>query len=159
MGRMEPEMVITQSVLDRLLDDDPAAPADPAVTRAQSFRQLKTGLRRDLEWLLNTRQTPLPAPEAFRELSRSLYNYGLPDLSSMAVDSGGDRKRLLSLIELAVARYEPRLMKVQVALEQVATATRLLRFRIEALLRVDPAPEQVSFDTVLELTSGEYEVK
>jgi predicted component of type VI protein secretion system len=35
----------------------------------------------------------------------------------------------------------------------------MLRFRIEGLARIDPAPEQVTFDTVLELTSGEYQVK
>jgi len=34
-----------------------------------------------------------------------------------------------------------------------------LRFQIQGLLRIDPAPERVTFDTVLELTSGEYQVK
>ena len=36
---------------------------------------------------------------------------------------------------------------------------RVLRFQIEALLKMDPAPEQVLFDTVLQLNSGEYQVK
>ena len=36
---------------------------------------------------------------------------------------------------------------------------RQLRFQIEALLLMDPAPELISFDTVLELASGEYQVK
>jgi type VI secretion system protein ImpF len=30
---------------------------------------------------------------------------------------------------------------------------------IEGLLRIDPSPEHVSFDTSLELTNGEYHVK
>ena len=34
---------------------------------------------------------------------------------------------------------------------------RSVRFRIEARLSVDPAPE-VAFDTVLELTTGHYSV-
>jgi type VI secretion system protein ImpF len=46
-----------------------------------------------------------------------------------------------------------------VPLETVAGATRTLRFRIEGMLVMDPAPEHVSFDTVLELTSGGYEVR
>jgi type VI secretion system protein ImpF len=46
-----------------------------------------------------------------------------------------------------------------VPLEETAHGTRTLRFRIEGLLIMDPAPEHVSFDTVLELTSGEYEVR
>lgn len=36
---------------------------------------------------------------------------------------------------------------------------RALRFRIDARLRVEPAPEPVTFDTVLQLHSGEYLVK
>ena len=36
---------------------------------------------------------------------------------------------------------------------------RTLRFQIQGLLRVDPTPEQVIFDTLLELSSGEYEVR
>jgi type VI secretion system protein ImpF len=34
-----------------------------------------------------------------------------------------------------------------------------LRFQIEGVLKMDPAPEQISFDTVLQLTTGEYQVK
>jgi type VI secretion system protein ImpF len=41
----------------------------------------------------------------------------------------------------------------------VAQNSRMLKFVIDAFLKVDPAPEHVSFDTVLELTSGEYQVK
>jgi len=38
-------------------------------------------------------------------------------------------------------------------------ARRELRFLIEAVLRMDPNPEPVVFDTVLEFSSGEYDVK
>ncbi len=56
--------------------------------------------------------------------------------------------------------FEPRLANVRVVpLEWRHAGTRTLRFRIEGLLLMDPAPEHVSFDTVLELTSGEYEVQ
>jgi predicted component of type VI protein secretion system len=37
-------------------------------------------------------------------------------------------------------------------------AARLLHFQIEGMLRTDPAPERIVFDTVLELSSGEYQV-
>jgi type VI secretion system protein ImpF len=37
--------------------------------------------------------------------------------------------------------------------------SRQLRFLIEGLLRMEPNPEQVVFDTVLEMSSGEYHVK
>ena len=58
--------------------------ADPPQTRAQSVRQLKAALRRDLEWLLNTRQIAGGVPEAFPGLEGSLYGYGLPDVSNLS---------------------------------------------------------------------------
>lgn len=159
MGHLEPELTVTQSVLDRLIDEDPKSSSDPAITHAQSLRQFKADIKRDLEWLLNTRQTPVPAPEEFQEASRSVFNYGLPDIAAMVVHSSADRNRLLWMIENAIRRYEPRIANVRVVLDSVPGAGRTLRFRIEGMMRVDPAPEQVSFDTVLELTSGEYQVK
>jgi type VI secretion system protein ImpF len=50
-------------------------------------------------------------------------------------------------------------MGMRVTLEPLAGSARILRFQIQGLLKVDPAPERVSFDTMLELTKGEYEVK
>ena len=41
----------------------------------------------------------------------------------------------------------------------VAFGSRVLRFTIEAMMKIDPAPEHVTFDTMLELNSGEYAVK
>jgi predicted component of type VI protein secretion system len=34
----------------------------------------------------------------------------------------------------------------------------VVRFVIEGMLRIDPAPEHVVFDAALELTSGEYQL-
>jgi len=159
MARSEPELIISQSLLDRLTDEDPTASADAPVTRAQSFRAFKAALRRDLEWLLNTRQTPLPAEDHLRELARSLYNYGVPDLVSLSGQSSRDRNLLRDCLQEAIELFEPRLAEVRVFSEPGASSVRMLRFRIEGVARIDPAPEHVTFDTVLELTSGEYEVR
>ena len=35
----------------------------------------------------------------------------------------------------------------------------MVRFQVEALLRMDPSPEHVVFDTVLEVARGEYAVE
>ena len=91
MPRWEPEQTVTQSVLERLIDREPQIAAEPPLTRAQSVRQLKASLRRDLEWLLNTRRTPEAAGDEFQELERSLFNYGLPDLTSLSWESARDR--------------------------------------------------------------------
>ena len=44
-------------------------------------------------------------------------------------------------------------------MEAVEGSYRSLKFVIEGLLCMDPAPEPVRFDTVLELGKGEYEIK
>lgn len=160
MARRETEETVTQSVLERLIDHDPAAKTDPPQTRSQSVRQLKASLRRDLEWLLNTRQIAGGIPEGFPELDGSLYGYGLPDVTHLSGTSVRDRNRLLRMLESTITSYEPRLSGVKVNLvESGSNSGRQLRFQIEALLLMDPVPELISFDTILELSSGEYQVK
>ena len=114
MARSDQDVTVTPSVLDRLIDLERAASVDPPANRTQSVRQLKASLRRDLEWLLNTRRNPDEAPEAYEHLSHSLYNYGLPDVSAMSVDSPRDRNRLLRMVELTIQMFEPRLASVRV---------------------------------------------
>lgn len=153
------ELGVTQSLLDRLIDQDVRTPADVPQTRAQSVRQLKASLRRELEWLLNTRRTPTPAPDTLPELQRSLYNYGLPDMSAFSLNSSQDQNRLLWVLEQTITTFEPRLQGLNITMSPITPETRSLRFQIEGMLIMDPAPERISFDTVLELSSGAYQVK
>jgi predicted component of type VI protein secretion system len=44
-------------------------------------------------------------------------------------------------------------------MEPATDDQRVIRFAIEGFLRMDPAPEQVFFDTMLEPMSGQYQVK
>jgi type VI secretion system protein ImpF len=161
MAKSDPDVAVTVSILDRLIDSNPEVPADPPANRSQSVRQLKASLRRDLEWLLNTRRNPEEAPDTYVELSRSLFNYGLPDVTSMGLHSPRDRQRLLRLVEQTIEIFEPRLTGTRVRAADMADGpgSRILRFQIEALLKMDPAPEQILFDTVLQLSSGEYQVR
>jgi type VI secretion system protein ImpF len=160
MPRWEPEQTVTQSIVERLIDLEPNRAVEVPPTRAQSVRQLKAGLRRDLEWLLNTRRTPEAAGDEYRETSKSLFNYGLPDITSVNWENERDRGRLARFIEDVVHTYEPRIARLKVVPIKTDSGSRhVLRFQIEGLLEMDPAPEHVSFDTVLQLTSGEYQVK
>jgi type VI secretion system protein ImpF len=154
------EFVVTPSLLDRLIDREPRQLDDSQTTRAQSVRHLKAALRRDLEWLLNTRRNPDAAPDSMVELSQSVYNYGLPDFSAVSLNNTKDRSWLLVEVERCVALFEPRLHDVRVSfLESPGVASRTLHFQIEGLLQMDPAPEQVSFDTMLQLTTGDYQIR
>jgi len=149
---------ITLSVLDRLIDDDPKRSEELPLTRSQSLRELKTSVCRDLEWLFNSRQA-LDAPDTAKQVRNSLYAYGLPDISSYSVSNVRERKRLSLTLEEAVRLFEPRILNPRVMLASTEEGKiQRVRFVIEGLLRVDPAPEPVSFDTMLDMASGEYEV-
>jgi type VI secretion system protein ImpF len=170
MARSDTDQPVTQPLIDRLIDRDKdrdrdrsipsSAAADPYRARSASVRGLKAALRRDLEWLLNTRRNPYAAPDTMAELSQSLYNYGLPDFSALSSDSPKDRQKLLAEIERTVALFEPRLRNIRVALiEGTGVGMRALRFQIEGSLQMDPSPEHISFDGELQLASGEYQIR
>lgn len=160
MAKREIERTVQPSVLDRLTDLEPRIAADPRTTYADSLRQFKATVQRDLEWLLNTRRIPEPADDGFPELEHSLYNYGVPDITSLSSDSVGDRERLLLQVEETLQLFEPRLENVKISMIELQgeSKRRELRFIVEATLRLDPTPEQVMFDTVLHFSTGEVEV-
>ncbi len=159
MAKRDATGPVTLSVLDRLLDSEPKTRAEVPLTRAQSLRELKQALKRDLEWLLNTRKTIDPSPDSARETNRSVYHYGFADISSKSVLSTRDQTDLVREMESAIAIFEPRLKRARVRMEQTEGSYRTLKFVIEGLLCMDPTPEPVRFDTVLELGKGEYEIK
>ena len=144
----EIERPVRPSVLDRLIDDNPKSNVEPPLTRSQSVRVFKAALRRDLEWLLNARRIITPVPEDCEELARSVYTFGLPDITSMSKDSRESFERLARLIQSAIDVFEPRLTGVTVDLrEGDSKLLRDVHFVIDGILRLDPMPERVMFDT------------
>ena len=150
------------SLLDRLLDDAPDVSTEPAWSWTQSLGELKQSVMRDLEALLNTRQTrtELALGAAKAEIAQSVLTYGLPDLTSASAASPEARETLRLAVEAAIRRFEPRLIDVRVRANEMADAfDRTLRLTVEALLDMDPEPIPIAFDTVLESSTGAYQVK
>jgi type VI secretion system protein ImpF len=150
------EPTIRLSIMDRLLDLSPGL-GDASGSWASSVDALKRSLVRDLEWLLNTRRIAEPAPDAYPEVQHSVYHFGLPDVSSRSADSIAAQQGLSRDIEECIRIFEPRLTDVRVVLRQSGEkGSRLARFVIEGLLRMEPNPERVVFDTVLETPTGKF---
>ena len=160
MAKRELERTVQPSVLDRLTDEDPQSSVDPPVSYFESLRAFKVGVQRDLEWLLNTRRVSDGDAEYLEEVRKSLYCFGMPDITSMSRDSVDARTQLLQQVEETLALFEPRLAQVRIAMAEVEGEQRRreLRFIVEATLRLDPTPEQVMFDTVLHFASGQIDV-
>ena len=156
MPRVDPDIRITPSVLDRLLDDGTVEP----LGESHRVGELKRVVGRDLEALLNTRREVLDEiPGEFAETGHSLLVYGLPDFSALNLASTQDRNQVRRTLEEVIATFEPRLERVRVSMEEPRPFDRGLHFRIDAVLRVEPAPEPVTFDAVLQLTTQQYAVE
>jgi len=150
MPRADNGFDILPSVLDRLLDDEPGVSHEPLSARFFSLRDLMEAVVRDLEALLNTRQEALEElPPEFAEVSHSLRTYGLPDFTALSLSNPQDRQRIRRALEQAIAVFEPRLDRVRVTVETPQQYEQVLRFRVEALLRMEPAPIPVAFDAAL----------
>ena len=160
MPNLGNETKVVASLLDRLIDDDPTAVCEELPVRLQNHQQLKASVARDLEALLNTRQELFNQNAAdFPEVDRSIVTYGLPDFSAFNLRSQRDRQAVHRAVENAISKFEPRLADVRVSLEPLKEHDRNVRFRVDALLKMDPALTPVSFDTVLRLNTQEYVVK
>jgi type VI secretion system protein ImpF len=125
-----------------------------------SIRQMKEHVARDLSALLNTRRELLEElPDEYKELKGTILEFGLPDFTAFTLTNVSDQKRIRRGVELAIAAFEPRLKSVRVSLDVPKQFDQTLRFRIDALLRVDPTPEPVTFDAMLHMTTCEYSVR
>jgi len=152
MPRDDDDGPLEMSLLDRLLDDDPANPRDARKSRSQARQKLLEAIRRDLEAMLNTRGCSVRWNPALTQLADSILNYGVAAISSTVYSIEENRRRLRDQIEAAIRRFEPRFLQgVTVDLiPDPADLDRTIRFRIEARLNVRPAPEPLVFDSVLD---------
>ncbi len=147
-------------LLDRLIDDAPDTPSDPAMSPGEAMAVLRRSVRRDLEALLNARRRWRSWPTAYGELKCSPVGYGIPDFGAGAFNQIDRREHLRAAIEDAIRTFEPRFVAVHVAL--IASENPLdttLRLRIDAMLRADPAPEPVAFDTLVDATTEIVQVR
>ena len=147
------------SVLDRLLGDDAGTKTDSRPGGPTYLSDLQAGLRRDIEALLNTHQYCRSLPRELTELPQSLLEYGVPQFLGLSAASPEAREQFRVSVEALLRRFEPRLQKLRVTLlDKTDARDRTLRFRIDAHMPVDPEPEPVSFDSVLESTVRRFSV-
>lgn len=159
MAKVREEQPLVPSVLDRLIDNEPDNHREIPKSRNQVLRELKQSVRRDIENLLNTRWRCITFPEDMEELDLSLVNYGIPDFTGMNMNQTGKREELRRVIEHVIRKFEPRFKTVRVSmLEPKDDFDRTVRYRIDALLYAEPAPEPVVFDSQLEPISSTFEI-
>ena len=140
---------LVSSVLDRLIEDPKRANAAAALrSDPADVEQLMVDVGRDLENLLNTRRRCVACPPELADVTKSLVEYGIPDFTGLNMSLPSEREQTRLAIERAIRQYEPRLKNVAVTvLANVDKSDRRLRLRITGVLRTEPVPERVEFDS------------
>lgn len=144
------------TILDRLIDYEPDLSKEPVQNRYTSISQIKASVIRDLENLFNTKRQITLVPPAYREVNTSVFVYGLSDFTSQSPKSATVRQQLRHDIEKTITCFEPRLKNVTVHFEKPGQNERGLKFRITALLVIDPISEPITFDTFFDVNRSQF---
>jgi len=139
----------TLSLLDRLRDLQPETQVEAPMNSWEQLREFKASLCRDLSALLNTRRAEQDFDPAYTEATKSLLSFGIADFTSYNLKSGAEQDTVRRSIERAIRQFEPRLARVSVSIEAPDPVRPVLRFQIDALMRLGPAEEPVLFDVAL----------
>ena len=132
------------SVVDRLLNRD-----------SLPVNQFLTGLRRDLEDLLNTVIRARACPVYLTELGDSMVNYGVIDLMTANFTTQEERDKTLASIKEAILRFEPRLINLSildVSDEQAPTHTLMLKIVAETVF--EDSHEEIVFNSKIDTATG-----
>jgi type VI secretion system protein ImpF len=137
--------IITQSLIDRLIDDDPQGSADAHESEEDAVARYKVALRRDLENLLNTRRPWLPGVARYPGLDRTVIGYGIPDLSTEDMSVPAVRERVRRVVAQVIREHEPRLSEIDIEMDDGPTS-RGMRLRISAVLNIMQSEETVVYE-------------
>ena len=158
-----PELVQSErlqpSLLDRLTDNDPGKTAEPLSQRVLSVQRLREDVIENLLSLLGTTNLAAVSHDLpdYPEATKSVVNYGIPDLAGVTASSI-DPIALARSVREAVLVFEPRLNRTSlqvraiIAGEQMAHNT--LVFEIEGELWADPTPLRLFLQTKVDLETG-----
>ena len=147
-------------LLERLMREHADGTALAQSGAPVGIEQIKDGIARDLEALLNTRIAVDAALfDAYPAARASILRYGVIDFAGLCLTSGADRAAVCASIEDAIATHEPRLRAVSVTLEHGAGEVNRLHIAIQARLTLDSLQEAVSFNAVLQPSSLHYEIR
>lgn len=145
------------SLFDRLIDNAPDQQSEERDDEAIQ-NEMKLGLRRDLEGLLNAKKPHAAWLSRADGLERTILGFGLPDLSTDDFSSPSVRERIRRLISSTIRLHEPRLSRVEVETDGGPTSTGV-RFRISAVMMIERGEEAVIYDASLRPTDREFAVR
>ncbi len=165
MAELAPIDRLQPCLLDRLTDDQPDIQVESRTQRVVSSSRFKEGVLRDLRWLFNTqRHREAEGLDAWPDVYRSVYNFGLRDLTGIFSEHH-DVRELEREIAETLLFFEPRIMRrtLQVRAfrdEEVGAQSNphRINLQIAADLWAQPSPEKFFAKTVIDLETGDCQI-
>jgi type VI secretion system protein ImpF len=162
MAELTTQERLQPSLLDRLTDDEPSKLEESREKRVISASRLRECVTRDVSWLLNCVSLDANVDlDDFPEVSRSVLNFGIPDLTGVAL-SGISPEVLQRQVKDAVAAFEPRLTGNTLRVTVNALSKRMDRqaliFNIESEMWAQPIPLNLYLKTEVDLETGDFKV-
>lgn len=132
------------SIIDRLLNQG-----------SSPDNQFLTGLRRDLEDLLNTLVRARTCPNYLDELNNSMVNYGITDLMTANFTTKAEREKTFANIRDAILLFEPRLVNLSIvdnSDQQAPSHTLMLKIIAETIF--EDSHEEIIFNSKIDTATG-----
>ena len=132
------------SIIDRLLNQG-----------SSPDNQFLTGLRRDLEDLLNTLVRARTCPNYLDELNNSMVNYGITDLMTANFTTKAEREKTFLNIRDAILLFEPRLVNLSIvdnSDQQAPSHTLMLKIIAETIF--EDSHEEIIFNSKIDTATG-----
>lgn len=153
-------------LLDRLFDDEPRRVSEAWQEKVVSLTRFKDGVKRDIEWLLNSKCHFDELDETrFGEVKRSVLNYGVRDMTGLSSENirAGKIERL---IRDALVRFEPRILPSSLKVRHVPNDGQesalkkisALEFEISGKVWAEPLPQDFLLRTEMLLEDGTVSV-
>jgi type VI secretion system protein ImpF len=162
MAELTTQERLQPSLLDRLTDDEPGKSDESREKRVISATRLRDCVSRDMSWLLNCVNMAVAEDLTdYPEVARSVLNFGIPDLTGVAL-SGIDADALQRQLREAILAYEPRLTGKTLRVTVNANSTRMdrqaLTFNIESEMWAQPIPLNLYLKTEVDLETGKFKI-
>lgn len=154
------------SLLDRLIDHEPARRTEAQDARALTRQQLRAAVLRDLSWLFNAiRPEPEPASVRSDELAlwasapqarRSVLNYGMPAFAGITL-SGMNTQSIAREVAEAIKTFEPRIdaktLRVEVRIDH-ANHHNTMQLVIRGEMWSQPVPLELLLAADVDVETG-----
>lgn len=137
------------SILDRLIDEQTGQELAQPYLSLQQGRLYLEQIRKNLQFLFNTRRYVYPLPQYLEQLTKSLVTYGINDFVGTELSAQEEKEQFCEMLKTTIEVFEPRLRKVEVDWDNTIEQTSGLCFKIRALVSLPAEVETIVFETFI----------